>query len=145
MSNVGASLMHLGRIIVCQAARSRTATTPHSVNTRLFTMFPSLPSFGGYLWKKAPRLSVPQKYRLRLRMRQVDHNIAVLFESLKPEGASETPYPKINRLFALPKEAEMSPRDKYTTFNKKSKDYRKSVHLVPKWTKKLFRENPKYF
>ena len=39
----------------------------------------------------------------------------------------------------------MTTRDKYTTFNRHSKNYRKPVHRVPKWTKLSFRENPKYF
>ena len=32
----------------------------------------------------------------------------------------------------LPKENEMKPRDKYTTFNRTSKGFRKSVHKVSK-------------
>ncbi|EEQ38976.1 hypothetical protein CLUG_03102 [Clavispora lusitaniae ATCC 42720] len=101
---------------------------------------------GGYLWKKAPRLSPPQKQRLRNRMKLVDRNIEILYQSLKPANAKSTGFKKIDYLkFELPKEAQMSPRDKYTTFDKKSKGYRKSVHLIPKWTKKSFRENPKYF
>lgn len=106
----------------------------------------SLTAYGGYLWKKAPRLSPPQKQRLRRRMQMVDHNIDVLYESLKPKDGVMTGYKKIDALkFALPKEQEMTPRDKYTTFDKKVRGYRKSVHLVPKWTKKSFRENPQYF
>lgn len=106
----------------------------------------SLPSFGGYLWKKAPRLSPPQKNRLRKRMQLVDRNIEVLYQSLKKDNQELTGYKKIDYLkFKYQKEADMLPKDKYTTFDKKAKDYRKSVHLVPKWTKKSFRENPKYF
>lgn len=106
----------------------------------------SLTCYGGYLWKKAPRLSPPQKQRLRNRMKLVDSNIEVLYQSLKPVDGVSTGYKKIDHLkFALPKEAEMAPRDKYSTFDKKVKGYRKSVHLVPKWTKKSFRENPKHF
>lgn len=106
----------------------------------------SLTAQGGYLWKKAPRLSPPQKQRLRNRMRQVDQNIEVLYQSLKPENDVKTGYKKIDALkFSFPKEDEMSPRDKYTTFDKKARGYRKHVHLVPKWTKLSFRENPKYF
>lgn len=106
----------------------------------------SLTAYGGYLWKRAPRLSPPQKQRLRMRMKQVDHNIEALYQSLKPAQGELTGYKKIDYLkFVLPKEHEMTPRDKYTTFDKKVKGYRKSVHLVPKWTKISFRENPKYF
>ncbi|ODV77290.1 mitochondrial ribosomal protein L31 [Suhomyces tanzawaensis NRRL Y-17324] len=105
---------------------------------------------GGYLWKFAPRLSVPQKYRLRQRMKTVDANVEVLYQSLiqhqgKQEG-EKTGFGKIDYLkFDMPKEAEMSPRDKYTTFSRNEKHYRKDLHRVPKWTKKSFRENPKYF
>lgn len=106
----------------------------------------SLVAQGGYLWKKAPRLSVPQKSRLKSRMRLVDRNIDVLFKSLKAANQNTTNCKKIDNLyFNLPKESEMEPKDKYTTFDKKAKGYRKSVHLVPKWTKTTFRENPKYF
>lgn len=100
-------------------------------------------AYGGYLWKFAPRMSGPQKYRLRQRMKQVDHNIEVIYKSLA-KGDS-TGYNKIDKLMATPREHEMSPRDKYTTFDKKSKGYRKSLHRVPKWTKMSFRENPENF
>lgn len=79
-------------------------------------------------------------------MKMVDHNIEVLYQSLKQPGSKSTGYKRIDYLkFEFPKEKDMLPRDKYTTFDKNSKDYRKSVHLIPKWTKKSFRENPKYF
>jgi hypothetical protein len=110
----------------------------------------SLTLSGGYLWKFAPRLSPPQKYRLRQRMKTVDANIEVLYKSLiQAEGkqaGDKTGFAKIDHLkFNMPKEHEMTPRDKYTTFSKTTKDYRKDLHKVPKWTKKSFRENPKYF
>lgn len=106
----------------------------------------TLSACGGYLWKKAPRLSPPQKNRLRNRMKLVDRNIEVLYKSLKPENEVSTGYKKIDALkFTILPESEMSTRDKYTTFDKKAKGYRKSLHLVPKWTKLSFRLNPKYF
>lgn len=40
-----------------------------------------------------------------------------------------------DRALLLPTEAEMLPKDKYTTFNPTSTGYRKSVHRVPKFTK----------
>ncbi|RLV95658.1 54S ribosomal protein L31 mitochondrial [Spathaspora sp. JA1] len=110
----------------------------------------SLVRCGGYLWKKAPRLSAPQKYRLRQRMRQVDENIDVIYRGLiehqgKTVGEA-TGFKKIDYLqFEMPKEKDMLPKDKYTTFNKHARNYRKKLHLVPKWTKTSFRENPKYF
>lgn len=79
-------------------------------------------------------------------MQLVDHNIEVLYQSLKQDNSVSTGYKKIDALkFEFPKENEMLPRDKYTTFDKKVRGYRKLVHFVPKWTKKSFRENPKYF
>ncbi|GEQ69228.1 hypothetical protein JCM33374_g2899 [Metschnikowia sp. JCM 33374] len=83
---------------------------------------------------------------MRKRMRLVDNNIEVLFQSLKVQNAETTNCKKIDNLyFNLPREKDMTRKDKYTTFDKKVKGYRKSVHLVPKWTKTTFRENPKYF
>ncbi|OBA23129.1 mitochondrial ribosomal protein L31 [Metschnikowia bicuspidata var. bicuspidata NRRL YB-4993] len=113
----------------------------------MFGAFKStLAAQGGYLWKKAPRLSMPQKSRLKQRMRLVDQNIDVLYQSLKAAGEETTNCKKIDALyFNLPREKDMVARDKYTTFDKKVKGYRKSVHLVPKWTRTTFRENPKYF
>jgi hypothetical protein len=35
----------------------------------------------------------------------------------------------------LPKESEMSPRDKYTVFSRTGRGYRKGAHKVPKFTK----------
>lgn len=103
----------------------------------------SVTRMGGYLWKSAPRLSNPQKNRLRNRMKMVDANIEEIFKSLPKGPDGKTDYRKINYLkYDFPKELEMSPRDKYTTFDKKAKNYRKLVFKVPKWTKKSFRENP---
>lgn len=106
----------------------------------------TLPTFGGLLWKRSWRMSQDQKFRLRKRMQQVDQNIEVLYKSLKPLDSKLTGHPKIDHLkFVFPKEKDMKASDKYTTFNKNAKDYRKAVHHVPKWTKLSFRENPKYF
>ncbi|PVH14594.1 uncharacterized protein CXQ87_002739 [Candidozyma duobushaemuli] len=90
----------------------------------------TLVAYGGYLWKKAPRMSQPQKQRLRRRMQLVDHNIEVLYQSLKPENEVSTGFKKIDALkFDFPKEYELSTKDKYTTFDKKVRGYRKSVHF----------------
>ncbi|EGV60798.1 hypothetical protein PSN45_001412 [Yamadazyma tenuis] len=103
----------------------------------------SLTNHGGYLWKSAPRLSSPQKSRLRQRMKTVDANIEAIYQSLPKDHNGLTSYRKVDYLkFKFPKENEMSAKDKYTTFDKKAKDYRKLVFKVPKWTKKSFRENP---
>lgn len=79
-------------------------------------------------------------------MQLVDRNIEVLYQSLKQENSASTGYKKIDALkFDFPKENEMLTKDKYTAFDKKVRGYRKSVHFVPKWTKKSFRDHPKYF
>ena len=83
-------------------------------------------------------------------MKQVDENIENIYKGLlQIQGKSNgelTGIEKVDYLkFQFPKENEMIARDKYTTFNKNWKDYRKPVHRVPKWTKLSFRENPKYF
>lgn len=105
---------------------------------------------GGYLWKFAPRMSPPQKYRLRSRMDQVDTNVDILYQTVaslnKTAVGEPTGHKKIDRLaLGMKREPQMTPRDKYTTFTKHSKDYRKDLHRVPKWTKKSFRANPEYF
>lgn len=113
---------------------------------------------GGYLWKFAPKLSQPQKYRLRKRMQLVDANIDAIHKGLLLHqlekgvlpGVSATEsltgYKKLDHAkYTMPKESEMSPEDKYSTFNPNSKDYRRSLHREPKWTKRSFRENPTHF
>jgi hypothetical protein len=36
---------------------------------------------------------------------------------------------------SMPREEEMLPKDKYTVFDKKERNYRKGVHKLPKWTR----------
>ena len=50
-----------------------------------------------------------------------------------------------SKALSLPKEHEMPARDKYTTFSRTDKGYRKSLHKVPKWTRLTIRENPRGF
>ena len=69
------------------------------------------------------RLSTPRKARQRQRLRDVDLVISTIADS----GVQCAP---LTRALELPTEAEMSPRDKYTTFDKKGRDFRKSVHKV---------------
>ncbi|CCH40514.1 hypothetical protein BN7_47 [Wickerhamomyces ciferrii] len=100
-------------------------------------------AFGGLLWKTPYKMSQTQKFRHRKRLQAVDKVIETVFNGLKAIGESN---PKVNNFYYnFPKESEMTPRDKYTVFSKKSKGYRKPVHKVPKWTKLSMRENPKYF
>lgn len=83
-------------------------------------------------------------------MQLVDENIDAIYRGLiQLQGStpgSPTGYSKVDFLkFDMPKENELTPRDKYTAFDKKVKNYRKDLHLVPKWTKKTFRVFPKNF
>ena len=43
--------------------------------------------------------------------------------------------PNQTKALELPKEHEMSPRDKYTVFSPHARGYRKGVHKVPKFTR----------
>ena len=51
----------------------------------------------------------------------------------------------LDRDLTLPKESDMHSRDKYTVFSPHDKNYRKSVHKVPKFTRKSLRVNPRGF
>ncbi|KAI0464299.1 hypothetical protein LJB42_001905 [Komagataella kurtzmanii] len=103
----------------------------------------TLVDLGGLLWKRPWRMSKPQKYRLRKRMQLVDSNIDIIYQGLTKEGLSCKVIDNLKQNF--PKEHEVLPKNKYTVFNKTAKNYRKGVHLVPKWTKKSLRENPEFF
>ncbi|SGY75565.1 BQ5605_C005g03432 [Microbotryum silenes-dioicae] len=96
---------------------------------------PSLPLSVGLLWKNPWRMSQTRKMRARLRLKTVDHNIAVV-EQASPSTLS------LKAALALPTEASMPARDKYTTFSRTERGYRKSMHKVPKWTKLTNRTNP---
>ena len=90
--------------------------------------------------RKIPwRLSSTRKYRQRQRLKLVDHNI----DSVDKAGLQFSGLSVLNN--TLPKENEMTPRDKYFTFNKNSPTYRKGVHKVPKWTRITQRNNPAGF
>ncbi|KAK1922111.1 mitochondrial ribosomal protein L31 [Papiliotrema laurentii] len=93
---------------------------------------------GGLLHKRPATLNSSRKANLRRRMHMVDDVIAAV-------AASGLRCKAIDEAVALPTTDEMAPRDKYTTFSRKHKGYRKGVHLVPKWTRLSFRTNPKGF
>ncbi|PWN46677.1 putative MRPL31-mitochondrial ribosomal protein, large subunit [Violaceomyces palustris] len=97
---------------------------------------PSIPSMGGLLWKNPWRLSSPRKMRVRERLRNVDQVI----ETVRQSGVQCS---ALQIALSLPKENEMLPKDKYTTFSKHDRGFRKSVHKVPKWTRVTLRENPR--
>ncbi|KAL3229013.1 54S ribosomal protein L31, mitochondrial [Nakaseomyces bracarensis] len=119
---------------------------------------------GGLLWKVPWRMSSPQKFRQRQRLKAVDDVVENLTlglhvqrcqqKGLNYEAALEVkkkykPRSEVMRLLNrskyFPKEFQMSSKDKYTIFDKKSQGYRKGVHKVPKWTKLSLRKNPLFF
>ena len=98
------------------------------------------PLSGGLLWKIPWRLSQPQKYRQRKRLRAVDDVVATVSAALAKKGET---LKQLERWEAeMPTEAEMLPKDKYTMFDRKAKRYRKGIHKLPKWTRVSQRLNP---
>jgi hypothetical protein len=103
--------------------------------------------------RKSPwRMSPTRKANQRKRMRAVDSVIDAIRQSgvqckalvcpvhwsakgWVAESHDVSSLPFQDRALLLPTEAEMLPKDKYTTFNPTSAGYRKSVHRVPKFTK----------
>ncbi|KAF2843402.1 mitochondrial ribosomal protein L31 [Patellaria atrata CBS 101060] len=100
----------------------------------------SSPLSGGLLWKIPWRLSSPQKYRHRLRLRRVDKVVSIVDSALAKKGLSTKGLERWKD--EMPKEQEMLPKDKYTVFDRKEKKYRKGIHKVPKWTRVSQRLNP---
>lgn len=119
---------------------------------------------GGLLWKVPWRMSRPQKQRQRKRLQNVDNvlnqlNLGLHIRRRKLSGISYDVAIKekkllkprvmqlrlLNKASFFPTERQMSYKDKYTIFNRYSKDYRKGIHKVPKWTKISNRRNPKNF
>jgi len=100
----------------------------------------SNPLSGGLLWKIPWRLSQPQKYRQRKRLRAVDDVVATVSTALAKQGET---LKQLERWHAeMPTEAEMMARDKYTMFSANAKRYRKGIHKLPKWTRVSQRVNP---
>ncbi|GAA5910205.1 mitochondrial 54S ribosomal protein mL60 MRPL31 [Sporobolomyces salmoneus] len=93
----------------------------------------------GLLWKMPYRLSKTRKFRQRLRLKSVDSVLSLLSSS------SPLPTASLVKALSLPSEEEMRPKDKYTTFSRKEKGYRKGIHKVPQWTKVTSRTNPQGF
>ncbi|KAK9469797.1 mitochondrial ribosomal protein L31-domain-containing protein [Lipomyces arxii] len=105
---------------------------------------PTNVALGGLLWKIPWRMSQPQKYRQRKRLQAVDKVIATVEEGLRLQGIE--PIKSLTRLRnELPTEDQMPPKDKYTTFHRRSAKYRIGLHTIAKWTKKSLRTNPKGF
>ncbi|KAG5517950.1 hypothetical protein PMAC_000405 [Pneumocystis sp. 'macacae'] len=81
--------------------------------------------------KKMPwRLSRTRKLRQRRRLRKVDLVISTLQDSLSKNGLTCRALERHIR--EITPEAKMRPKDKYTVFDKKKKEYRKGIHFVPK-------------
>ena len=115
--------------------------------------------------RKIPwRMSAPQKYRQRQRLRAVDKVVETLSVALAKKGETL----KSLELWKteMPTEAEMQAKDKYTMFDRKAKRYRKGIHStlfsgvwdflcavsnnsllseLPKWTRVSQRINPPGF
>lgn len=115
-------------------------------------MFASLIRCGGYVWKFPPHITTAQRVNLKKRSLQVDSNIEAIYQGLfqvLPEKAKSGQLTNCKRVdymkFEFPKYDEMSQRDKYFTFNRHAKNYRKAIHRERHWCKRSFRENPKYF
>ncbi|CAH7689460.1 mitochondrial ribosomal protein L31-domain-containing protein [Phakopsora pachyrhizi] len=89
--------------------------------------------------RKIPwRMSATRKANLRKRLREVDSVIQAIEESGVQCNA-------LRKAVELPKETEMSARDKYFVYSAKAKGYRKGIHKVPHFTKTTHRVNPKGF
>ncbi|GAA5882234.1 hypothetical protein JCM5296_004255 [Sporobolomyces johnsonii] len=99
---------------------------------------PSPVSSVGLLWKMPWRMSKTRKMRQRLRLKAVDDVISTV-------RASGVETHSLLNALALPTEAAMSAKDKYTTFSRKDTAYRKGMHKVPHFTKITSRTNPHGF
>ncbi|PVU89252.1 hypothetical protein BB559_005168 [Furculomyces boomerangus] len=84
--------------------------------------------FGGRAWRIPWKLNKTRKANVRKRLSAVDDVIQTLVDS----GVQ---LKSLELAKALPKEHEMLPKNKYTTFSRVTKTHRKGVHKVPKFTK----------
>ncbi|KAG2172627.1 hypothetical protein INT44_002642 [Umbelopsis vinacea] len=92
----------------------------------------------GLLWKNPFRMSATRKANVRKRLKAVDDVIATV-------SASGVECKALDQAMQLPRECEMLARDKYSVFSRHSKGHRKSLHKVPKFTKKTIRTSPPGF
>lgn len=106
--------------------------------------------------RKIPwRLSKFQKARQRKRLREVDTVVSVLDQALSKQGNSTKAIKEWKE--EMPIEQEMLPKDKYTIFDRKERNYRKTIRSeykdtvirntncnleLPKWTRVSQRINP---
>ncbi|KAJ1912572.1 hypothetical protein IWQ60_009606 [Tieghemiomyces parasiticus] len=85
-------------------------------------------ALSGRAWHIPARLSPTRKANVRKRLKAADEVIEVLSQTGVTCRSLEWAKHQ-------PKECDMLPRDKYTTFSRKHKEYRKGVHRVPKFTR----------
>lgn len=80
-------------------------------------------------YRKTPwRISQHQKTRQRKRLRTVDRVVDTVSAALQRNGQNAK---AINRWYTeMPREEEMVPKDKYTIFDKKERNYRKGIHSM---------------
>ncbi|KAJ2783329.1 hypothetical protein H4R18_001775 [Coemansia javaensis] len=90
---------------------------------------PTLAALGGKEWRIPWRLSSTRKANVRKRLREVDSVVDTLV-------ASGVRCRQLDLARAQPREHEMLPRDKYTTFSRTAANHRKGVHKVPHFTKR---------
>ncbi|CAB5347026.1 unnamed protein product [Rhizophagus irregularis] len=109
-----------------------------AIKKMLGTFRATLVACGGLLWKNPSKMSRTRKANVRKRLRAVD----AVIEAVDNSGVS---CKALDYARSLPKESEMTPRDKYTVFSRKHKGYRKSLHKVPKFTKVTIRRTPPGF
>ncbi|PVV05078.1 hypothetical protein BB560_000409 [Smittium megazygosporum] len=88
----------------------------------------SFASFSGRAWNFPAKLTKTRKANVRKRLAAADDVLQKLVDS----GVD---FKWLRNARKLPTEKEMDPRDKYTTFSRKTKDHRKGIHRVPKFTK----------
>ncbi|KAJ6135263.1 hypothetical protein N7512_000423 [Penicillium capsulatum] len=118
--------------------RLLTSATTHHVQAHVG------PARGSPLVRRPHGACPPlKKARQRKRLRAVDRVVDTLSAALTRNGQSTK---AVQRWYAeMPREEEMLPKDKYTLFDKKEKNYRKSLHKLPKWTRVSQRVNPPGF
>ncbi|OZJ05566.1 hypothetical protein BZG36_01716 [Bifiguratus adelaidae] len=119
-----------GRQLVLKVATSE----PHT-HDMLGAFRSSFVAQSGLLWKNPWRMSATRKANVRKRLKAVDQVI----ETVASTGVQ---CKALDQALALPKESHMLPRDKYTVFSRHANGHRKSLHKVPKFTKKTIRTSP---
>lgn len=79
--------------------------------------------------RKIPwRLSKFQKARQRKRLRAVDKVVAIVDQALAKKGTTTKAIERWKE--EMPIEQEMVPKDKYTIFDRKERNYRKGIHSM---------------